>query len=249
MSTLLALWRRELASHFLSPVGYLIAVLFLATTGFYFCWLVDSHASSRTSVAELMSQLYLVILFGLLLVVPLLTMRTLAEEKRSGTIETLLTVPVTDGSIVFSKFLAASTFLTLLFLPVLAYPFLLQRFVAESPPLVVAPILLGAVGLVLIGSFFVSVGCLCSALTRSQLVAAMFSFTVLLLIFLLGEVDTLFYLSNVPWARQLSAYADLVEHQERFARGVLDTRPVVCCLSGALLVLMITVRSLEARRW
>ncbi len=249
MGSLFTLWRRELASYFLTPVAYVVVIVFLLVTGFNFYLLVDLMSSERVSITEVMGQLFGSVLFfwpSFLLVIPILTMRVFAEEKRSGTIETLMTAPVTDTAVVLAKYFAALTFFLVMWLPTLSYGFILEYFSAESAPLDLGPMLGGYLGAVLLGMFYLSIGVFCSAMTRSQLVSAVACFALMCLLFYFGFLH---YFTNQDWLREASSYSSGVLHQLEFTRGILDTRPVVFYLSGTVVMLFFTIRILEARRW
>jgi ABC-2 type transport system permease protein len=246
MGTLFTLWRRELASYFLSPVAYVVVIVFLLVTGFNFYLLMDLMSSQRVFIAEVMGEQFKTMLYLFLVVIPVLTMRVFAEEHRSGTIETLMTAPVTDTAVVLAKFLAALAFFTFMWLPTLSYGYILEQFSAETAPLDVGCVLGGYLGTLLIGMFYVSIGVFCSSLTRIQLVSAVASFAMICLLFYFGTVHAS---TNETWLREVSSYSSGLLHQLEFTRGMLDTRPVVFYLSGTLFMLFSTIRILEARRW
>jgi ABC-2 type transport system permease protein len=246
---LVTLWRRELAAYFLSPVAYVVAVVFLVILGFDYFLAVDLNINQRVTIAEINGELLSSPLFFwpiFLVLVPVLTMRVLAEEKRSGTIETLMTAPVTDTAVVLAKYLAAVAFFCAIWAPTLSYPFLLRRFSAEAAPLDLGALAGGYAGVLLLAMFYLALGILCSSLTRSQLVAAVSCFALMCLAFYLG---LLHYYTHLDWLRELSAYASGVLHQMTFTRGMLDSRPLVLYGSGTVLILFAAVRIQEARRW
>jgi ABC-2 type transport system permease protein len=183
---------------------------------------------------------------GVLMTVPVLTMRSFSEEQRSGTLETLLTAPVRDGEVVLAKFLGVFTVYLGMWLPTLAYFPILRQLGAEG--LVLNPGALSSLylGLALVGSLFLSIGLLCSALTRNLVVAAISCFACITLIFLAGFLPEV---SPVPALREASAPFSPVLHLLEFCRGVVDSRAVVWYLSSTWLVLFCTVRVLESRRW
>lgn len=249
MNGMLTLWRRELASYFLSPVAYVVAIVFLVVLGFDFFLAVDLNTNQRVTLNEVAGELLSSPLFFwpiFLVVVPVLTMRVMAEEKRAGTIETLMTAPVTDTAVVLAKYLAAMTFFTTLWIPTVFYTFLLRHFSAEAAPLDIGALLCGYLGVFLLAMFYVALGILCSSLTRSQLVSAVACFALMCLGFYLG---LLHYYTRLDWLREVSAYASGMRHQLAFTRGILDSRPVVLYGTGTLLVLFVTIRIQESRRW
>jgi len=244
----LTLWRREMAAYFLSPIAYVSSIFFLLITGFNFYLVVGLFYSKEYTIPDVMEQLLSSPLFfwpTFLLIVPVLTMRTFAEEKHSGTIETLMTAPVTERAVVLSKFMAALAMFLCMWLPTSAYPFLLEVFSEEVAPLDLWPVASGYLGVLLLGMFYLSVGVLCSALTGSQVVAAIATYAMMGLLFFGGLVHT--YVA-ADLIREISLYISSFEHQQKFVRGIVDSRPVVFYASGAVLVLFATIRLLEGRR-
>jgi ABC-2 type transport system permease protein len=176
-----------------------------------------------------------------LFVVPLITMRTYAEEKRSGTIELLMTSPVTDFQIVVGKFLGAMSLycamlgITLIHIAVL--------FAYGNPEW--KPILTGYLGLLLLGGCFVSVGLFFSSLTKNQIVAGMFTFAVLLLLWVIDWVGSF----AGPSLEKLTTYLSLTGHVEDFLRGIIDSQHVVYYLSFITFGLFLTAKAVDSERW
>jgi ABC-2 type transport system permease protein len=243
------LTRRELAAYFVSMTGYVIIAAAVFLMGLSFVVLLLKLQSSPTPmpVTELF---YLTPFFWviLLLASPVITMRLFAQEKFSGTFETLMTTPVSDLEVVLAKFTAALLFFLAMWLPLLACIWILHRY-ASDPTALDAGALGGTFfGIALLGGLFMALGCFASALTRSQIIAAMVGFaggiSLFLLSFLADQVT-----SGSGWFAQAFAYLSLFEHMRDFARGVVDTRPVVFYLSLTLLFLFLTFRVVESRRW
>lgn len=230
-----AVYRRELATFFASPLAYLVAGAFLFLMGVLF-WLIvsDSREASLRST-------FLNMALVLLLTSPALTMRLLAEEQRSGSLELLLTLPLRDWHVVLGKYLASLTLYLAILGLTLFYPFLLFRF--GNPDL--GPILTGYLGTVLLGASFLSVGLFTSSLTENQVVASITGFGLLLLLWL---ADVIGRFSGPPLEGAL-VYASISDHYFATLRGVLDTSDVVYFLSVVVVFLFLTVRSLEVRRW
>ncbi len=247
MRTFLTLWRRELEAYFLSPIAYLVMVFFLALLGSGFSLLATVLVNGEGG-ATVMKELFGSIVFwlALLVVAPLLTMRLLAEEKRQGTLETLMTAPVTDAQVVLAKFAGALSFYVVLWLPTLSYAFILRRFSSTLAPVDLGPMLSGYLGALLIGAFYLSAGLFCSALTRSQVVSAMMCFGLLGASFFAGFLH---YVASDPKVRLVGGYISSVAHMLDFSRGAVDSRPVVLYLTGTALLLFFAVKALEARRW
>jgi ABC-2 type transport system permease protein len=177
----------------------------------------------------------------LLLLMPLITMRLFAEERRSGTIELLLTYPVRDGAVLIAKYLAALALYALMLALTLLYP----GIVAYFTRLEWGPLLSGYLGLLLMGATFLAVGIFASSLTENQIVASITTFGVLLFLWVIGWSAE--YVGG-GWGRVLS-HLSLLDHFDTFARGVLDTKDIVYYLNVTILALFLTLRSLEARRW
>lgn len=247
MRTFLLLWRREVMSYFLSPLAYVVMIFFLVVMGYSF-WFLTSLLAGGSPGINVVNELFGSFFFWLpmLVTAPMLTMRVLAEEKRSGTIETLLTAPVSDAAIVLGKYAGALSFFVVMWLPTAAYAFVLQRFSAESAPVDFGPLLGGYLGAFLVGALYLAAGVFCSALTSNQIIAAMASFALLGLLFFAGMLGDATQNERV---REICDYASSVKFMRDFARGVIDTRPVVFHLSGAAFLLFAAIRILEARHW
>lgn len=247
MTRFFTLWKREVASYFAAPVAYILATMFLVVMGVGFWFIANVRLMAGATFYDLSRALYGgVAWFAVLMVIPVLSMRSFAEEKRSGTIEMLLTAPVRDGEVVFSKFLGIFTVYVMMWLPTLAFYPLLRE--AANEPIVFDYGALAAAyaGVFLIGGFYLSIGLFCSSLTQNLIVASISSFAVIALLFIAGFLPAV---SPVPGLREFSAPFSPVLHMMEFARGVIDTRTVVLYVSSTLLMLMITTRILESRRW
>jgi ABC-2 type transport system permease protein len=249
MQKFLTLVRRELSSYFSSFAGYVIiaAVLFLLGLSFNDLLFKLNQEPTDIPITEgFFIMFYFWIIF--LLTAPVMTIRTFALEKFSGTYETLMTSPVGDLQVVLAKFTGALIFFSLTWLPLLAY-LLIVRSYSNDPagfdPRVVASTFLG---ILLIGAVYMALGCFASALTRSQIVAAMLSYALGLTLFLLS----LRALAAAPpsgWTVRIYSYIAMIEHLEQFARGVIDTRALVYYLSLTLGFLFLTWKVVESRRW
>ena len=177
----------------------------------------------------------------LLLLMPLVTMRLFAEERRSGTIELLLTYPVRDGAVLAGKYLAALVLYAIMIGLTLLYPGIVVYFAR----LEWGPVLTGYLGLLLMGATFIAVGVFASSLTENQIVAAITTFGALLIFWILGwSAD---YAGGT--AGRVLQFLSILEHNDSFSKGVLDTKDVLYYLNFTVLALFLTLRSLEARRW
>ena len=182
-----------------------------------------------------------------LFLIPAITMRLLAEEKRAGTIEMLMTAPVTDFQVVFAKYLGAVVLYALMWGLTGLYVVILRHFAGASSALDLGPIASGYIGVLVIGQFLIALGLLTSALTKNQVAAALMSFAlVFILLIVMNWLSFLFQGGPVSKVvRALSAF----EHMDDFARGILDVRPVVYYLSAAAWALFTTTRIVESRKW
>ena len=184
----------------------------------------------------------------LLLTTPVITMRLFAHEKFSGTFETLMTTPVTDGQVVLAKFTAAMVFYALMWLPLLSCLFIVRHYTYEAAGFDPGTIGSTYLGILLLGGLFVSLGCCASALTRSQGIAAMISLAFGASVFMLAYIaDQL--PAHAGWQTQALACFAFFDQMRDFVRGVVDTRPVVLLVSLSMLFLFLTLRVVESRRW
>ncbi len=247
MKTFGILLKRELTAYFLSPIAYLVMMFFLAMVGFSF-WLLVSILVQGTLSASILSELFGSIFFwiAVLIVVPVLTMRLFAEERRSGTLETLLTAPVGDAAVVLAKYFGALLFFLIMWLPTLTYLWILRRYSPTETPPDWGALAGGYAGTLLVGMLYIAIGLFCSALTRNQIVAAIMAFAVISVLFFAGFLA---YTARDPALRELGTYISSVEYMRDFARGAFDTRAIVFHASGAMFMLFATVRLLESRRW
>jgi ABC-2 type transport system permease protein len=251
MLATLSLVRREFSAYFLSPIAYVVLAVFLAVTGHLFYLTLTQLTAAGPKGVEFPMQLmlgdekfWLVYLF----IPPLLTMRLFAEERSTGTLEVLMTAPLTDWQVVLSKYFACFAFYIVLWLPTLAYlPVILSARTPEGrvDPM---PVLSSYLGLVLAGSMFLALGLFISSLVRSQLVAALISLFLSLGFIVVGiwrpEMDT-----GSTWYRILFFFSVPLHFYRDFSRGLVDSRHLVLYLSVAVFCLFLTVRSLESRRW
>jgi ABC-2 type transport system permease protein len=239
--------RRELASMFLSPIAWVVLVSFLVLNGISFWFIVTFLSEPSMSMQSGPLQTFFggTVLFYLpiLAVCPLITMRTLAEEHRSGTIETLMTAPVRDVEVVLGKYGAALTFYVFLWVPTLLYAVLVAR---NTTSLDWGPVGSAYLGTFLIGILYIAVGVLMSATSKNQIVACVLSFVVIGALFFLGLGEYIFHDDTM---RAVFSYVNLWSHMEEFGKGIVDSRRVVYYLSGAVLALYTAVRVVEARRW
>jgi len=232
---ILAISQKELKSYFASPMAYVITAIYLLITGYFFG--NDLLAQQEATIRGFLFPGS----FLLLLLSPLLTMRLLAEEQKLGTIELLLTSPVRDAEVVLGKFLSSLAILLVMLALTLYYPLLLFWFGDPDP----GPIASGYLATLLLGSAFLSVGLLASSFTSNQIVAAVVSFGILVIFWMIQSA------ANLPLGipAEVFAYLALPTHFTDMAWGIIDTKDVIYYLAFTATALFLTVRSLETRRW
>jgi ABC-2 type transport system permease protein len=243
------LTRRELASFFVSLTGYVIIAAAVFLMGLSFVVMLYDLQSEPT-LAPVTQLFFSTAFFWLILLLagPVITMRLFALERYSGTFETLMTTPVSDLQVVLAKFTAAMLFYLLMWLPLLGY-LLVLHYYANGRDVMDWGLIGGAfLGIFLLGGLFMSLGCFASSLTRSQIVAAMISFTLGFTLFLLS-----FLPGHLPmtagWVGAALSYFALADHMNDFARGLVDTRYIMFYVSATVLFLFLTLRVVEGRRW
>jgi ABC-2 type transport system permease protein len=235
MSPALTISRREIRTYFNSPVAYIVVTVFTIITGYLFFTqlLLEQQADMRGFFGSMP------LLFMFL--APAITMRLLADEKSSGTLELLITMPVRDWEVVLGKFLAAMA----LVCSALALTLVFAISVRLFGPLDRGPTIGGYLGLLLMGGAYVAIGVMCSAFTRNSIVAFIVSFAISFALFLFGHV-----VQFVPQALQpLVSFLSISKHFENISRGVIDSRDVIYYLSVMGVSLLLATLSLESRRW
>src|SRR5262249_38645430 len=240
---------REVSSYFYSPIAYIVLFFFLFVSGadFYFQISFMNQRPVQYSVQEAFFN-SVFFWFAFVLIFPLITMRLFAEEFKLGTIEPLMTAPVRDWQVVLAKYFGALVFYIILWLPTLLYfaifPAMTHRPAANS----IGAYLGGYLMLVLLGMFYLSIGCFASVLTRNQIVAAIISFAAITLLFFRGLIS--FILLDISsGTRQLLGYFSAIEQMGTLSRGEIDTRPIVLYLSMTVLMLTLTYQAFQSRKW
>ena len=235
MSAAMAITKRELRTYFNSPVAYIVVMVFMLLAGYLF-WntvFIENQAEMR-GYFGLTPMLFTFI-------IPAMTMRLIAEEKGSGTLELLITMPVRDWEVVLGKFLAALGLLAVLLALTLVYAFTLSTI----GPIDKGPTYGGYFGLLLMGAAYVGIGVMASALTRNQIVAFILAFGICFALYLFGRVVQI-----VPPALQpIVAFLSIDSHFESVSRGVIDTRDVLYYLSVVAVSLVVATLALDSRRW
>jgi len=249
MRRFLTLFSREIGRSLGQPLAWVVLAFFLLLTGVNFQAGVTAmnREPGVTSAVEAFFN-SLLFWFPFLLCFPLLTMRLFSEEYKLGTIETLMTAPVRDGEVVLAKFFGALVFFAVLWLPSLLY-FAVFQWVSGQPAADAAGSFLGAYTMVfLAGSFYLSLGCLASALTDNQIVAGVSAGVLCFMMFFLGLL-WFFFPGTSPLLRTMAYYVSTIEHMGDFSRGIFDSRPVIFYLSLTAFFLFLTYHALQHRRW
>jgi ABC-2 type transport system permease protein len=239
----------EVRMLFLNPSTYIAAVLFLAFMGFIFMNILDGFTRTAQDVSPAVN-FFRTFFLPVWVMVPLLTMKSLAEERRSGTLETLLTAPVSTTEVVLAKFGAAYLLYLMMWLSTLGFIAVLHHFAKDPRFLDLGPLAGGYIFVAVTGLLYVAVGTLASALARSQAVAAVLAFAGLF-----GLTLGLHLAGQLSFVQQESLHSlrdavdsvDVFRHLEDFTRGVVDTRQIVFYLTGTALTLILSILGVEAK--
>jgi ABC-2 type transport system permease protein len=252
MRNIIAIAQRELNAYFGSPIAYVLLGFFALLFGwfFYVPLAYFEQQSMQMGMNPMQTMNINQMLIGptlmnttviMLFLFPLITMRTYAEEKRSGTIELLLTSPVTDVQIILGKFLGAmALYACMLALSMIHIAIL---FIYGNPEW--KPIVTGYLGLLMMGGCFLSLGLFISSLTKNQIVAAMATFAVFLMLWVINWIGTFVG----PTTQAVLAHLSLTEHYDDFARGIIDTKHIIYYLSFMAFGLFLTAKSVDSERW
>lgn len=229
------IFRRELASYFRSPIAYVVIAAFIALTGYFF-----SIALFATRLAEMgftLANLSVVILF----IAPILTLKSLVDERRSGTDELLLTAPISVPAIVVGKFLAAVAIYVVMLLVSAIFPIILAILGDPDP----GPIFTGYLGILLLGSALIAAGIFASSLTQDTMIAGMVGFVMMFALWSFSWLST-----ALPgnWGA-IAAKLALIDRFDVFLRGVVDTADVLFYLSYIFVFLFLAIRVVDKRRW
>ncbi|HKW62581.1 MAG TPA: ABC transporter permease [Candidatus Acidoferrum sp.] len=256
MNTLRNIWiicQKELRTYFVSPIAYILFIIYAAIFGFFFWNMVGAfvYYSMESQLRgemfpmnindQVIRQLFGNINVINLLIIPLMTMRLFAEEKRNGTIELLATSPIRDGEVILGKWLASvGLYAAMLLFTCLNFLFLFKYGNPDWKPMAVSllGVLLQAAALLAIGMFI-------SSMTRNQIIAGAVTFGVCLIVFVLGWVGEYQFST---WAR-VATYLSTTTHMQSFLKGVIDTKDAIYYVSAIFLGLFLTARSLESLRW
>jgi ABC-2 type transport system permease protein len=234
LGSVFAIMRKELISYFNSYIAYIIIALFLFVCGYFFY--VPVIEGGFGSLSATYGNTLVILLF----IMPIITMKLISEERKSGSLELLFTRPVNEYVVVAGKFLAAVTLWFVMLLPTASYAAILYAFAEPKPDLL--PLLTQYLTIFLVGCAFIAVGIFASSLTENQIVAAFFSFTFILILWLLNWVSS-FVLNN-----ELISYFAIANYVEDLLKGVVDARDIVFYVSFMLFWLYAAVMRLYARR-
>jgi len=249
MTKFFTLFSREVRAYFYSPIAYIVLVFFLLVSGvdFYFQISFMNQRPVPYSVEEAFFN-SVFFWFAFVLIFPLITMRLFAEEFKLGTIEPLMTAPVRDWQVVLSKFFGALLFYVILWIPTVLYFVIFQTITHQPGANSIGAYLGGYLMLLLLGMFYLSIGCFASVLTKNQIVAAIISFATITLLFFLGLVS--FILLDISSStRQLLGYFSAIEQMGTLSRGEIDTRPIILYLSMTIVMLTFTYQAFQWRKW
>jgi gliding motility-associated transport system permease protein len=254
MRNVLAIAGKELRAYFASPIAYIIIGFFALLYGWFFY--VPLEYFNRQSMQMgmqggggininqmLISPVFTNATVVMLFLLPAITMRTYAEEKRSGTMELLLTSPLTDAQIILGKFLGAMGLYASMLAVTVLHMLVLFLFTDPNPDW--KPIATAYLGLLLMGGCFIAVGMLISSLTKNQIVAGIATFSVFLMLWVINWIGTFVG----PTAQSILAHLSLTDHFDDFARGVIDSKHLVYYLSFISLGLFLTAKSVDSERW
>lgn len=235
MNKILAITKKELAAYFKSPVAYVVLFITISIFNIFFFMIIDSNREAT------LRDVFKVMEFMFVFIIPLLTMKTFAEEKATGTMEFLMTTPTTNTAIVFGKYLGSLIFFTLIIIITSGYYFIIEYF--GSPDRIA--VFTGYLGIWLEGALFIAIGLLISSLTSSQIVAAICSYIVLFLLYF--SMSLLQYTQGA--VETVVRYAGTLSHAENFGVGLITTADLTYYISGIIFCLVLTRLSIENRLW
>lgn len=254
MSNIFAIAQKELKSYFASPIAYVVIGMFALLFGWFFIALLAFFVRQSMQMGQfgmgagpmnvnqqMIRPLLLNASVLVLFVLPMVTMRTYSEEKRSGTIELLLTSPLTDFQIIMGKFLGAFTLYAAMLLVTLIHVGVL--FWYGTPEW--RPIATAYLGLLLLGGCFLSVGLFISSLTKNQIVAGMVTFGVFLMLWVINWIGSF----SGPTTQEILNYVSITDHFDDFAKGVVDTKHLVFYVSFITFGLFLTAKAVDSERW
>lgn len=235
MNNILAVYKKELKSYFNSPIAYIIITVFLLISGWFFA--TSLFLINEASLRNVMGLIPLIFIFF----IPAITMRLISEEKKVGTIELMLTMPLKDSDIILGKFFAS---LTLLFVAlVFTWAYVLTVSILGNPD--GGPLWGGYIGLLLMGSAYMAIGIYASSITENQIISFIVAFLIIFIFFMLDKVLVFVPVALVP----ILEYLSINFHFNNIARGVIDSRDVIYYLSVTIFALTLASQTLSGRKW
>lgn len=258
MKSLYAIYRKEMGHYFVSPVAYVVVGVFLALSAFFFNYFLSAVMQQALQMQmqememgmhpnidvtmEVMRAFFGLLSTLVLFLTPMLTMGVFSEERKRGTMELLMTSPITESEIVVGKFLASLTLFAIMLLPTAGY--LVFTYVRSEPVPPWRMLIAGYLGIMLLGGCLLALGSFISSLTENQLIAAVLTFAAFLIVWVIdlgrnaggGTGDALQYLS-------------VIRHYDDFTRGVIDTSSLIYYVSFILFFVFLTVRAVDSMRW
>lgn len=242
-----AIYRRELMAFFFSPIYYVIAAAFMIIMGLMFYFSIGAGNPFAPPAPAELAPVFGSGTFFMLFMLPVVTMRLFAEEFRHGTIETLMTAPVSDWQVVLGKYCAAVTVVAAMFLPTTAY--VVTLFVASAQGPDVGKLLVGYLAVLLAGGLFAAVGVLASTLTKDQVVAAILGILFNLSFWLVRAAGSFDSVRERTWLRETIEYVTFFRHFDNLIDGVVDSRDIIYFVSLTAFFLFVAVRVIESRKW
>jgi len=251
----LAIFSKDFRSYFSSIIAYIIIAIFLVISGYFFFSLVGffsllSMQATQQPMYEgglnltetILTPLFMNVSVTMLFMIPILTMRSFAEEKKAGTTELLFTYPVSDAAVVAGKYCAVVGVFMVMLVPILLYPVLISIVGGQIE---YVTFFVGILGLVLMGMSFISLGVFVSSLTENQIISVTVSFGMLLLFWIVGWSASFAPKGLAPYLTNIS----IIEHYKNFAQGLIDTQDILFYTLFIIFFLFFTLRVLESRNW
>ena len=236
-----AIFKRELHAYFISPVGYIFITVFLLVSGALFTFTTIQMPDQADP-----STYFMFIIFTFIVLIPLLTMRSLSEERKSKTEQMLLTAPVSLSGMIFAKFLAAFVLFTGTLLVSCLNFYVLYAFEASPGQTNTAVLAGNVISIILIGAAFISIGLFISAMTENQLTAAIISITTILFLLISGAFSGAI---NNTVVRYILDFLSIFSRFTAFTYGIFDISSIIYYASVVIIFLFLTIRIYEMRRW
>jgi ABC-2 type transport system permease protein len=249
MRVFLALVRRELSSFFFSWTGYVVIATVLFLLGFSLNSMLAALNAEPTPM-PITQLFYSTSYFWYIITIasPVITMRSFALEKSTGTYETLMTTPVSELRVVLAKFVGSLIFFMVMWLPLLGCLVIIRHYTSDPTAFDWGGVGSTFFGIFLVGCLYLSMGICASALTRSQIIAAILTLATGIAFLVVSHLRSAFT-GDTGWMPSIVAYVSMVEHMRDFAQGVIDTRPLVFYVTSTTFFIFVTLKMVESRRW